>query len=342
MKFRIFPIVLTGCSLFLAACGRSPSDESPSSEEVPVSVEVTAAEWRPHQAMEEVVGTVRSKQRAVIEAKVSGRVLQFLVVPGQMVQAGETLAELDLQEVRSRREQAAARLEQANREMVRSKKLVAGNVTSRQEYEGVEASQKVAQAALNEVETLLSYAQVTAPFDGVITRKFAEVGDLAMPGKPLMEIEAAGSLRFEADVPEAIFDRIQSGAKMAVQVASVDRAFEGQVSEISPVADAVSRTFLVKLDLPAEKELRAGQFGRLAVPVAETKLLSIPGSSVRKRGQLEMVFVVRDQKANLRLVKTGKVLGDQVEILSGLEEGESVVAGNISELKDGAPVTVQP
>ena len=129
---------------------------------------------------------------------------------------------------------------------------------------------------------------------------------------------------------------------MAVRISSVERPFEGQVSEIAPVADAVSRTFQVKLDLPPGKELRAGQFGRLAVPVAETKLLSVPRTSVLKRGQLEMVFVVRDDTATLRLVKTGKVLEERVEILSGLEEGEAVVVGDISSLKDRQPVTVQP
>lgn len=342
MKPQIFFIVWTGCTFFLAACGRPPSAPSPDSSGPSVAVQVVPAKREAHQAVEEVVGTVRSKQRAVIEAKVSGRVLQFLVVPGQVVKAGETLAELDVRELQARRAQAAARLEQANREMARSQKLVAGNVTSRQEHEAVDAAQKVARAALHEVETLLSYARVTAPFAGVITRKLAEVGDLAMPGKPLMEIEAHGSLRFEADVPEAILDRIEFGDQMSVRIASVAQPFEGRVSEIAPVADAVSRTFQVKLDLPDAKELRAGQFGRLAVPVAETKLLSVPRTSVLKRGQMEMVFVVREETATLRLVKTGKVLGERVEILSGLEEGEPVVVGDISALKDGQPVTLAP
>jgi pyruvate/2-oxoglutarate dehydrogenase complex dihydrolipoamide acyltransferase (E2) component len=158
--------------------------------------------------------------------------------------------------------------------------------------------------AVSEAETMLGYAKVTAPFDGVITRKLADVGDLAMPGKPLLEIEAPTALRFEADLPEAILDRIKLGAKMQVKVASVSNPLEATVSEIAPVADPVSRTFQVKLDLPKADGLRTGQFGRVSVPVAEVKLLMVP-KRVMKRGQMELVFVAKDGKAALRLVKTG-------------------------------------
>jgi HlyD family secretion protein len=98
----------------------------------------------------------------------------------------------------------------------------------------------------------------------------------------------------------------------------------------------------VKFDLPVADGLRAGQFGRVAVPVAETQILRVPRASLRKRGQMEMVYVVRDQKATLRLVKTGKILEEDVQILSGLEEGESVIVSDVSMLGDGQPVTVQP
>jgi RND family efflux transporter MFP subunit len=173
----------------------------------------------------------------------------------------------------------------------------------------------------------------------VVTRKLADVGDLAMPGKPLLEIEAPTSLRFEADLPEAILDRVKLGAKMPVRLAKV---VEGIVSEISPVADPVSRTFNVKLDLPPTEGLRTGQFGRVSVPVAEVKLLLVPQSAVLKRGQMELIFVAQQGTAALRLVKTGKVLEDRVEVLSGLEEGEQVIVSESAQLTDGQPVTLQP
>lgn len=330
---RLLPVLL------LAACGRHDPSPPPSASLPAVTVKIETAKWNPHMAVEEVVGTVRSKQRAVVEAKVSGRVLEYTATPGAMVKAGDLLARLDVREIQAKVDQARAMLDQAKLDFDRQKQLIASNATTRQEFDAAEARVKIGTGAVNEAETMMSYAQVTAPFDGVVTRKLADVGDLAMPGKPLLEIEAPTSLRFEADLPEAILDRVRLGAKMPVRLAKV---VEGTVSEISPVADPVSRTFNVKLDLPPMEGLRTGQFGRVSVPVAEVRLLLVPQSAVLKRGQMEIVFVAKDGKAALRLVKTGKVLDDRVEVLSGIDEDEQVIVSGIARLADGQPVTVQP
>lgn len=290
-------------------------------------------------AVEEVVGTVRSRQRALVEAKVSGRVLEYSATPGTAVKAGQQLARLDVQEIQAKVDQARAQLDQAQRDFERQKQLIASNATTRQDFDAAETRVKIGAGALSEAETMLGYARVTAPFDGVVTRKLADVGDLAMPGKPLLEIEAPTSLRFEADLPEAILDRVKLGDRMAVRLTQV---VEGIVSEISPVADPVSRTFMVKLDLPPSEGLRTGQFGRVSVPVGETRLLLVPKDAIVQRGQMEIVFVVQAGKAVLRLVKTGKVLEGRVEVLSGIEEGEQVIVSDIARLTDGQPVTIQP
>lgn len=329
-------------TLMLASCGKRQPANSSSVNDAALPVQAMTVGFELHQASEEVVGTVRSKQRAVIEAKVSGRVLQYLVAPGQMVKSGALLAEVDAGEILARRDQASATLDQAVKDLMRYKQLIATNAISKQDYDTADARQKVAVAALSEAETMLGYARVTAPFDGVITRKLADVGDLAMPGKALMEIEAPGSLRFEADLPEAILDRVKTGDKMPVKVASIPQAFEGTVSEIAPVADAASRTFQVKFDLTNTTGLRTGQFGRVSVPVAETKVLKVPAGAVIKRGQMEVVFVIRDGRATLRLVKTGKAMNDGVGILSGIEEGEQVIVSDVSKLTDGQTVTLRP
>ncbi len=326
-------------ALLLVSCGRHDPPHVSAAPLPSLTVRAVPAKWSPHMAVEEVVGTVRSKQRALVEAKVSGRVLEYSATPGTAVKAGEPLARLDVQEIQAKVDQARALLDQAQRDFDRQKQLIASNATTRQDFDAAEARVKIGAAALSEAETMLGYARVTAPFDGVVTRKLADVGDLAMPGKPLLEIEAPTALRFEADLPEAILDRVKLGDRLPVRLTHV---IEGTVSEISPVADPVSRTFQVKLDLPPADGLRTGQFGRVSVPVAETRLLLVPQDAVLKRGQMEMVFVARDGRASLRLVKTGKQLDTHIELLSGIEEGEQVIVGAGSKLTDGQPVTIQP
>jgi RND family efflux transporter MFP subunit len=330
---RLLPLLL------LAACGRHEPATTPLPTLPNVTVQTQPASWQPHIATEEVVGTVRSKQRAVVEAKISGRVLEYTATPGTLVKAGDLLARLDVQEIQAKVDQARAMLDQAQRDFDRQNQLITSKATTRQEFDTADARLKIATGAFSEAETMMSYAQVTAPFDGVVTRKLADVGDLAMPGKPLLEIESPTSLRFEADLPEAILDQVKLGAKMPVHLA---KTVEGTVSEISPVADPVSRTFNVKLDLPPTEGLRTGQFGRVSVPVSEVNLLLVPKSAVLKRGQMELVFVAKDGKAALRLVKTGKTLEDRIEVLSGLEEGEPIIVSETTQLADGQPVTLQP
>jgi membrane fusion protein (multidrug efflux system) len=323
---------LTGCG------GHSQESTARLPDGPPIQAALVAATITPHQATEEVVGTVRSRQQTIVEAKVAGRVEQLLAAPGQTVAKDELLVALDVREISARLDSARAMLEQADRELARYQQLVAQNAATRQELEAIEARQKVAAAQVSEVETMLSYARVTAPFDGVVTRKLSEVGDMAMPGKPLLEVESPGALQFEADLPEALIDRVKMGQSMSVRVGAAVK--EAVISEIAPIADAVSRTFQVKLDLPETAGLRSGQFGRVAVPVAEERILAVPASAVLKRGQMEMVFVEREGRAWMRLVKTGRTVGGGVEILSGLEEGERILAEAPERILDGQPLEV--
>jgi RND family efflux transporter MFP subunit len=289
---------------------------------------------------EDVVGTIRARQRASVEARVSGRIDSLSVVPGQSVRKGETLAKLSVREIQARLDQARATLEQSDRDFQRFSALLQQKTITQQEFDAVEARKRVASGAVAEAETLLDYATVTAPFDGIITRKWSDAGDLAGPGRAIVEIEDPSSLRIETDVPEGLIERVTLGARLTATGGSSAHTIEATVGEVSPIADASSRTFRVKLDLPSGSGLRLGQFARVAIPVGENKALRVPRAAVVQRGQMEIVFVVDGDKARLRLVKTGKHLGDSCELVSGLAAGEKVVVQGAAGLVDGQPLKV--
>lgn len=307
----------------------------------PAQVRLLTVESKKHMTTEEVVGTVRSKLRASIEAKVSGRIEQMPVVAGQSVKKGELLAQLDVREIQARLDQARAVRLQAEQDRKRYDTLLQQKAVTQQEYDAIQARFRVADATVTEAEIMLSYARVSAPFDGVISRKYVEVGDLATPGRPLVDLEDPQTLRLEADVPEALIGRLQMGSRMPVRAAPSTNDIEGIIGELSPAADPHSRTVRVKLDLPAAGGLRLGQFGRVAVPVREAVSVRVPAAAVVVRGQMEIVFVVTNQRAHLRLVKTGKRVGDEWEIVSGLNPGEQVVINGAAALQDGQPVEVK-
>jgi membrane fusion protein, multidrug efflux system len=341
MKTGVTPILAVAwVAWVVSGCGK-PQESSPSAALPVASVRTQVIESKSRVATEEVVGTVRAKLRSVIEGKVSGKIEQMLVVPGQQVKAGETLAVIDAREVQARYDQAVAVRQQAEADLKRFTLLLEQKILSQAEFDNAQAKARVAIASATEAETLLDYTKVTAPFAGVITRKHADVGDLATPGKPLLEMEDSTALRLEADVPEAVVGKLTLGDKLPVRISALEKELAGVISEIAPAADPNSRTFLVKLDLPGTTGLRAGQFGRVAMPVGETTALRVPASALVQRGQMELVFIVADNKAQLRIVKTGKRIGDEVELVSGVAAGEQIVAENVAGLMDGQPVSIQ-
>lgn len=326
-------------TLLLAGCGRKP-DSHPASQPVPATaqVQVQTAVSKQRATTEEVVGTIQAKLHATLEAKVSGRIDKMLVLLGQAVKAGELVVRLDAAEIKARMEQAEAALQQAEREWKRTSALFDQQAATRSDYDATDSRYRLAKAAVAEAQAMMGYVEILAPFAGVVTKKWADVGDLASPGKPLIGIEDPSMLQLEADVPDAIASRIQQNARLAIQVDSLKGELIGTVVEIAPTADPASRTFRVKLDLPPTAGLRSGQFARLIVPVGESNSVRVPTSAVVVRGQLEILFVVTNQRAQLHLVKTGRTIGDEVEILAGLNSGESVVVGGADLLTDGQPV----
>ncbi len=336
-------IILTGLlAVVVAGCGKHGEDGASAPEAPPVAVAVTEVAVQPLWDEDEVVGNVEAAQRAVLSAKVTGVIDSLKVAPGARVTRGEVLATIDAREIRARLDSAVAAQDQAKKDFARIERLLQSGSSTRQEFDAATTRLRTADAALVEARTMLQYTEISAPFDGVVTRKLIEVGDLATPGKPLLEMENSSLLRFECQIPEALIDRVQMGAELPVTIDAAGAALTGKVSEIAPSASAGSRTFLVKLDLPPAEKLRAGQFGRVSVPVRERPAVLVAEDAVVRRGQIESVFVIEEGVARLRLIKTGRRHNGQVEVISGLSGGEKVASKDAHLLQDGAAVEVTP
>lgn len=195
--------------------------------------------------------------------------------------------------------------------------------------------------ALRAANIQKAYTTVTAPFPGVILAKSIEPGTLVVPGAPLFTMERGGAYRLEANVEESQLAAIRTGQAVEVKIDSSAASVAGRVGEIVPAVDAASRTGIVKIDLPAAPHLRSGLFGRAVFATGQREALTMPKKAVVERGSLQSVFVIDGKVARLRLVTLGSSTGDRVEVLSGLNEGESVASSAPSGLKDGALVEVR-
>lgn len=197
---------------------------------------------------------------------------------------------------------------------------------------------RIAEAMASEAQTMLSYTEIRAPFDGFITRKYAHEGDLSMPGQALLEIEDLTSLRVEADLPEILGVQVELGMQLEIEVVGLDPTLTGTVEEIAPAADPRSRTFPVKISLPTHDAMRSGQFAKVHIPTREVQTVLVDLEAINHWGQMERVFVVEDGHLRMRIVKTGARHGDQVEVISGLQGGESLAIRVDAPLFDGTPV----
>ena len=163
-----------------------------------------------------------------------------------------------------------------------------------------------------------------APETGEVLKRLVEPGDLALPGKPLLVLQTAGAYRLEAHVREGLISRVRLGMKLPATITTLQKEVQTEVEEIIPYADPQTRTFLVKAALPPIGGLYPGMFGKLRIPVLTEKVVIIPENALKKVGQLELVTVKEGDRWDRRYVKTGRRIGQHIEVLSGLNGDETI------------------
>ena len=213
----------------------------------------------------------------------------------------------DMEQAEAAYRQAKARLEQTEMAM----------------NEG-DAGVKQAMKTIEEAQIALGYTKVTAPEAGEVVRRLIEPGDLATPGKPLLLLQTRGKLRLEAFIPESLIGKIRIGSVLELKIDALDRLTAGSVEEVVPSSDPMTRTILVKTALPDDDRIFPGMFGRLLIPVGERRVVLIPRRAIQRIGQLEAVTAELEGRWQQIFVTTGKVMGDNVEVLSGLKGDETV------------------
>lgn len=196
---------------------------------------------------------------------------------------------------------------------------------ARDALSGAQASVRQAEKGVQESEIGLGYTTINAPEDGEIGQRFADPGDLAVPGKALLSLQTSGGMRLEAMVRESLVADVRIGQRMGVIITALGPApVQAVVEEIEPLADPVTRSFMVKAGLPDIPDLYPGMFGRLLVPTGMDRIVTVPASAVRRVGQLETVLVKQDESWVPVNVRTGEKHGYRIEVLSGLDGTETV------------------
>ena len=238
-----------------AGCARQAPDSGAGPSLPPLKAQVALVHLETVPFLTEITGTVHAVERAQLAAKVMGSIDTMPFTLGQHVKRGDTLATISAGEINARVAQAESQFNQANRDLARERELLPKGASTATMVKDLEDRCAGDEAILREAKVMLSYATLHAPFDGVITQKFANVGDLASPGLPLIAIEGSNGFEVQAGVPDSLAFGLGVGKLLVVQTSTEGVTFSGKISEISSAADANSHTVAVKIS----RALRCGR-----------------------------------------------------------------------------------
>jgi len=278
---------------------------------------------RSEAAREEAESTIDETENAITAARANFELARVTHKRFEELLAKASVSQQEFDESQTRLRSAEAALEMA--------------ASKRRQ---VEARRSQAEAEIAAARVALGYATLAAPFAALVTDRKADPGSLATPGAPLLTLEREGNPRLEASIDESRLGLCRVGESVAVEIDGLNRTVTGRVAEIVPSVDAATRSFTVKIDLPAVPGLRSGMFGRAGFTARKRRVLLVPQSAVLERGQIRSVYVVEGDTARLRFVTLGEGR-DEREVLSGLTAGERIIVTPPSLFSDGTRVAIQ-
>jgi RND family efflux transporter MFP subunit len=286
-------------------------------------------------------GVVEAVASATVAAQVQGRILSTAVDAGDAVRKGDVLMRIDASEANQSVAAAAANVASAQAayanaraEWERTQALFQQKFVSQAHVDQARAAVRAAEASLNAARAgqgqalvVRDFTTITAPFDGVVAVRHVDAGDMAQPGRGLIEVYAPGAMRVVAQVPLSVIGRANASALRAqIEVPALQRMMPAEQVTVLPSADPRTFTVEVRARIPAaEQGLAPGQFARMHLMVGESARVTVPASAVLRRGEITAVYVHSEPGFRLRQIRVGEALpGDRVEVLAGLQEGEQV------------------
>ncbi len=289
-------------------------------------------------------GDLAAIMQANIFSKVSGNLERVYADIGSIVRAGQMLALIDTTELRQQYLQAAATFENARVTLSRAKELAAQNLVSKQEIDNDQTALAVARANFDLAATRLSYARITAPFAGIITKRFLDRGALVNPASSvLFTLMDVTRIKVLVNVLEKDLPLVRIGTKAIVTLdAYPGKKFEGSVTRMSGSIDMATRTMAVEIDIPnTARLLKPGMYANVSMLLdIHPNALTLPTQSILKDDNGSFVYVAAGSAAKRIPVTAGEEVDGRTEILTGLRGDEQVITTGQQFVKPNGPIRI--
>jgi RND family efflux transporter MFP subunit len=351
--------------VFLAACSSGEKKAEFLQKSDPPVIVTTALPFSNETGSSNISGQVESSQAANISTRVMGYITKLTVKVGDHVNAGQLIASISNNDIIAKRSQvdasiteAEAALKSAQKDLDRFTALYKQQSATAKEldnttlqYNATKAKVEAAKQMRNEVNAMLAYTSLTAPFAGTVTQKFADAGNMANPGMPIVTIEQSGTYQVSASVPETEISQIKLGESVNVSIRSINRSFNGKITQINPSSQFTGGQYIIKISIPDndKKGLYAGMYANIGISAVanptnhtEGNAVLVPVSAIVNKEQLTGLYTVSSNNtALLRWVRLGKTYGEKVEVISGLDKNESFIVSAEGKLYNSAPVSIR-
>ena len=283
---------------------------------------------------------VEAVQQATVGAQVAGRVLEVKADAGKSVKKGDVLMRIDAREAAEAARAAEAQYANAKVNYERTKSLVAQKFMSGSALDKARADFDAAAANRSAAGASQSHATIVAPITGIVARRHAELGDMAMPGVPLFTIYQPGSLRVTASIPQHRLKDMRGVKTARVEFPELGKWVDSNTVQLLPTADAATHVSQVRVSLPEMPDAMPGMFARVHFVTGQAEKLTVPVTAVLRRGEVAAVYVqMADNRLSLRQLRLGDAVGrGEVEVLAGLANGDKVVTDPVKaaiQLKSG-------
>jgi len=344
-----------------AACGKATADAPANTGPAPVTVGPEAIAVISVQTLNSgpaISGSLAAEKTASIRSEVSGAVVAVQAEPGAHVTQGTTLARVDdavpreaFLSAKSAVTQAQLAADIARRETSRSEKLLAAGAIAENALETTRRNDLAAAAALDDAKSRLASAQknldntvIKAPYDGIISERQVNAGDIVSPGSPLFTLVDPSTMRLEGAVPAEKLGLVHVGSPVKFEVTGYPgRAFTGTITNVYPSADPATRQVRLYVRIPnAGNGLVAGLFATGRISSSTRQGLTVPAGAVDQRGVKPLVTRLKNGKAEVVEVALGMrdEGSEMVEITKGLAAGDTLLVGAAEGITPGAPVKV--
>lgn len=306
-----------------------------------VTVSVYTAEQRQFADRVEALGTLRGNESVTLSANASDTISIIHFQEGQRVSAGQLLVTLEMTEEQAQLAGARAELADQQREVKRLEGLVKTYSAAQTELDQRRTALQKAQYKTEELEARIADRRVVAPFAGVLGLRLVSPGALLNPGTPITTLDDIDILKLDFSVPAAIVDSLGAGLKLRARTAAYDREFNGEITVIDSRVNSADLSIRARAEFDnSEGLLKPGMLMTIELLRNPRRTLLVPEAALLSRDQQHSVWIIGDDhKLQRRIIEIGSRQPGWVEVLSGLQEGETLVRANFPRLREGIEVT---